>query len=306
MQEIKTLTVNGKSYVIRDKSAVSVDAQNLADGDKAQARENIGACQIDDATVGADAWSSQNTVDKLAPNFTESGAVVTCAPVEGYPLQVVSKITHAQEGSGDPSLENVRPIVGHSALKLTRNDAEFTVDFGQTVYGGSFDWQSGVLTITNTIMRLTSDLTWSRSSTTNSYGFNAYYVTIGDTKKGNGTQSRVVCTHYPSTTGWSNSSVGQKTIKIQHNNGKMAIYIADDSFSSIGEFKAFLSANDIQIVHTPEQPIIIQLTPQEILAVSGQNTLSSDTGDTTVKGKADPTAVIEKLTNAIIALGGNV
>lgn len=47
---------------------------------------------IDDTTVGADAWSSKKTVDTLCPDFTESGSVVRCEPVEGYPLQVVSHL----------------------------------------------------------------------------------------------------------------------------------------------------------------------------------------------------------------------
>lgn len=47
-----------------------------------------GIVNIDDTKVGADAWSSKNTVDKLCPTFTESGTIVTCEPVEGYPLEV--------------------------------------------------------------------------------------------------------------------------------------------------------------------------------------------------------------------------
>lgn len=44
---------------------------------------------IDDGTIAADkAWSSKNTVDKLCPAFTESGHIVLCEPVEGYPLEV--------------------------------------------------------------------------------------------------------------------------------------------------------------------------------------------------------------------------
>ena len=43
---------------------------------------------IDDTKCGDYAWSSKNTVDKLCPTFTESGAVVNCEPVEGYPLEV--------------------------------------------------------------------------------------------------------------------------------------------------------------------------------------------------------------------------
>ena len=42
----------------------------------------------DDKSVSNKPWSSKNTVDKLCPTFTESGSVVTCEPVEGYPLEV--------------------------------------------------------------------------------------------------------------------------------------------------------------------------------------------------------------------------
>lgn len=44
----------------------------------------------DDTIVSRKPWSSKNTVDKLCPAFTESGAVVTCEPVEGYPLVVTA------------------------------------------------------------------------------------------------------------------------------------------------------------------------------------------------------------------------
>ena len=44
----------------------------------------------DDAAVSTKPWSSKNTVDKLCPAFTKTGSIVTCAPFEGYPLEVVS------------------------------------------------------------------------------------------------------------------------------------------------------------------------------------------------------------------------
>ena len=43
---------------------------------------------VKDDIVSGKPWSSKNTIDKLCPTFTESGAVVTCEPVEGYPLEV--------------------------------------------------------------------------------------------------------------------------------------------------------------------------------------------------------------------------
>ena len=49
-----------------------------------------GGADINDDEIGTSAWSSKNTVDKLCPTFTESGSAVTCEPIEGYPLEVVS------------------------------------------------------------------------------------------------------------------------------------------------------------------------------------------------------------------------
>ena len=45
---------------------------------------------------------------------------------------------------------------------------------------------------------------------------------------------------------------------------------------------------------------------RNIPALPGTNYIYSDCGDTKVSGKADPVKIIEKLTNAILALGGTV
>lgn len=79
------------------------------------------APQIDDDVVSAtNPWSSQKIVDTLAPPFSSSGAIVTCNPVAGYPLHVVSQIMPVQEGDGDPSPDNVRPISGRESVSVTR------------------------------------------------------------------------------------------------------------------------------------------------------------------------------------------
>lgn len=90
---------------------------------------------IDDTVISKEStWSSKNTVDKLCPSFTESGDVVTCEPLEGYPLEVitklptengVSKIT-LQHGGGDES-------------------NEYTVDLGDSYSNGSYNWTTGEL-----------------------------------------------------------------------------------------------------------------------------------------------------------------
>ena len=76
--------------------------------------------EIDDTTVGPDAWSSKHIVDMLCPPLEESGNPVVCYPVAGYPLGCKVSWEPTQEGSGTPSPENIRPIKGRDSVTVTR------------------------------------------------------------------------------------------------------------------------------------------------------------------------------------------
>ena len=76
--------------------------------------------QIDDTTVGPDAWSSKHIVDMLCPPLEETGNPVQCYPVAGYPLGCKVSWEPTQEGSGGPSPDNVRPIKGRDSVRVER------------------------------------------------------------------------------------------------------------------------------------------------------------------------------------------
>nr|DAI60053.1 MAG TPA: collagen I alpha 1 [Caudoviricetes sp.] len=76
--------------------------------------------QIDDTTVGLDAWSSKHIVDMLCPPLEETGNPVVCYPVENFPLGVTASWEPTQAGSGDPSPDNIRPISGRDSVKVER------------------------------------------------------------------------------------------------------------------------------------------------------------------------------------------
>lgn len=76
--------------------------------------------QIDDTAVGTDAWSSKHIIDTLCPPLEETGNPVVFYPVTGYPLGVTASWEPTQEGSGEPSPENVRPIKGRDTVKVER------------------------------------------------------------------------------------------------------------------------------------------------------------------------------------------
>lgn len=113
----------------------------------AQGAPGLDAPQIDDAQITTtNPWSSMQIVNTLCPPFTVSGATVQCTPVANYPLDVQVEITPTQEGTGDPSPENVRPISGYNSVAVNvRGKNLFDVDSGfalngdASTYGFAFD-----------------------------------------------------------------------------------------------------------------------------------------------------------------------
>lgn len=76
--------------------------------------------QIDDTAVGPDAWSSKHIVDMLCPPLEETGNPLQCYPVANYPLGVTASWEPTQEGSAEPSPDNVRTIKGRDSVTVTR------------------------------------------------------------------------------------------------------------------------------------------------------------------------------------------
>lgn len=101
-----------------DTLAESVE--NVAANTAAVAELREKKAEIDDTAVGADAWSSKHIIDMLCPPLEESGNPVVCYPVAGYSLGVKAKWEPAQEGTGTPSPENIRPIKGRDSVTVER------------------------------------------------------------------------------------------------------------------------------------------------------------------------------------------
>lgn len=113
-----------------DTLAESVE--NVAANTAAVAELKKKKAEIDDAAVGANAWSSKHIVDMLCPPLEESGNPVVCYPVAGYPLGVKAKWEPMQEGTGTPSPENIRPIKGRDSVNVERC-GENLLPFGERI-----------------------------------------------------------------------------------------------------------------------------------------------------------------------------
>lgn len=104
--------------------AVKTEPQDLTPEQQEQARKNIGAQAegvIDDTQISnKTAYSSLKTIDTICPPFNVTGPIVTCYPVADYPLHVVSELEVVQEGTGDPSPDNVRPFKLYNGAKTVQ------------------------------------------------------------------------------------------------------------------------------------------------------------------------------------------
>ncbi len=83
-----------------------------------EAKAAAEAVTPDDTTVDGKPWTSKHIVDILCPPIEETGNPVQCYPLEGYPLTVTASWEPVQEGSGDPSPDNIRPITGRSSVQI--------------------------------------------------------------------------------------------------------------------------------------------------------------------------------------------
>ena len=87
----------------------------------ADGKDGLDAPQIDDTAVtDSSPWSSKHIVDMLCPPLEETGNPVVCYPVAGYPLGCKVSWEPTQEGTGDPSPDNIRPIKGRDSVSVER------------------------------------------------------------------------------------------------------------------------------------------------------------------------------------------
>lgn len=74
---------------------------------------------IDDTAIAdSKTWSSKGIVDFLCPPIQATGNPVVCYPVADYPLGVTASWEPTQEGSGEPSPDNIRPIKGRDSVTV--------------------------------------------------------------------------------------------------------------------------------------------------------------------------------------------
>lgn len=146
-----------------------------------------------------------------------------------------------------------------------------------TVYGGTVDVTSGVLTVTAEKLTLNgSEGYWSGVATTN--GVLRAYTDLSFQNR-----ELLMC---DSLKIWTNNTT-LNIIRID--SGQLVVTPQwAQSAANINDFKTLLASNNINIVRTLTTPQTYQLTPQQVDSLLGQNNIWADAGPITLEYGKDP------------------
>ena len=244
--------------------------------------------KIDDTAITTTSpWSSKQVVDTLCPPIEETGNPVVCYPVAGYPLDVTVSWGPTQEGSGEPSPDNVRPIKGRDSVTITRQEDNqvITLTLPETVYGGEVDAVAGDGNENTKIIALDgNELKFSQH---NIYLNLPMHSAPGIVKNG-----VVGCSHFNSRLFGANE------------NYEFCFLLESDMtglFASVDELNTYCAAQyaagtPVQICYKLKEPVPFTAAgAQPIPALSGTNTLLTDADSVSVSGRADLIRIIRKM-----------
>ena len=174
--------------------------------------------------------------------------------------------------TADPTFEPYTPVT-------------LTIALGTTVYGGSLDVKTGVLTVDWGMVDL-GTLNYAYSA-----GYSLFYAYV-EGAKFNGAGSLkgfdCYCSQYKSRgdIAWTNFENGDINVGSDTaGNNRPYVNIKDTAYNDASAFKTAM--NGVQLCYPLQTPTTIQLTGAELALLMGYNRVTSDSGDITLTYKAN-------------------
>ena len=232
---------------------------------------------------------------KAFPTDTASGEVASFSDgADDLPVkQLLASISPVQPGSGDPSASNVRPISGFTGLTLSHSGADTsdadTAAFdwesaAGTVYAGTLDVTTGLLTVTYRMQEFRGD------NLTNA-AVDSVRINVSSMGKGSYTlRTHMISDQYKQVT-----TASTQPLAMRMSSDGNQLYLYDTArFTSAEVARSVLNETPVHVLYPLAAPKTYQLTPAEVRTVLGENRIWTDVGDVTAEYRADPTMYINK------------
>lgn len=208
------------------------------------------------------------------------------------------------DGAGDTAtFSDIQIAPGTTTDYVPYQGVVLTAALPETVYGGTLDWYTGLLTVTHFAQTFDGTEEWTSPST----GIYQYYSPTLYAKTASTNQIAYhVCSHFEADRYRSSGNSDNSCYEM--NNNKLMVKCS--SIATLEDWIAYLGAQaaagtPVTIVweYLPKYYTTIQLTPQQLTMLKGKNHVWSDCGDTEVSYVADTKLYID---NAISLLASAV
>ena len=190
------------------------------------------------------------------------------------------------------SIENTQLELGSTATTYEPYAGQqYTLALGDTIYGGTVDFDSGVMTVVGAKYKmLSADVTNASGSFAGRYFTGSNFVADVETA-----QRILMCDAFNAIHTGSSTTVGDCYVT---SNGNISF---NTSFESLSDFQTYLDNNDVYVIIPVSTPTTIQLTPEQIQLLQGTNTLYASTGQisVTVNGVSGAIGSVQEQVNEL-------
>ena len=198
---------------------------------------------------------------------------------------VKSIIFYASRGNKDSvgdtfSFTDIQLEVGSTATAYEAYTGNtYTIQLGDTYYGGSLDVTNGVLTVDREFEDFDGTENWVNVGEQYPYAFQLDTY-IPNIKSSHIPSQNIICNMFKQ----ANVEVPTgDAIRWQVNTKTGRLYVYCHRYSGdLAGFKAMLAENNLQVCYSLATPITVQLSPTQIEQLLGANNIFSDTGNVAV------------------------
>ena len=182
------------------------------------------------------------------------------------------------------------------------NGATLTIPFGQTVYGGTLNVLTGVMTVTQGYHLCDGTDGWINEVESGTCADGACYIgyiqkTNKNIKNATGFMANSNAFKYiPNTSGFSSMHKGEF-----NGAGAYLRFVLPDGITNLTQLNTWLSSNNVQIIFDLGTPQTLTLTAQQLATLKLGNNIWADAGNVTVTWKADTKQFILNAINEALA-----
>ena len=223
---------------------------------------------------------TQVTLARLNASEERQSATFTIA----RPLHKMYLIANKGGTISDIQLEVGDTDTGFEAASISTINVSLTSgDNTSTVYGGTLDVTTGVLTVNKVALMFNGSEDWASVTANGHTRQRVNSVLIGIKQiTGGGQTPNLISDRYPTKTP---NATYAGTVGITNQQNSADLYIMDNRYDyvdSASDYKTWLSTNNLKVVYELAEPVTYQLTPTEVATLLGDNTIWADTGDVSV------------------------